>query len=94
MFKFAIIHKQRHKGGAYAKRAYVMGRGVSRQLLRVLKKGLGEEVQFMKRFLFVLAVLVFATTLTAQVSTGNIYGKITDTEGNALPGVSVQRIRL
>lgn len=37
----------------------------------------------------VLFVLLFAVTLTAQVRTGNIYGKITDTEGNPLPGVSV-----
>jgi hypothetical protein len=33
--------------------------------------------------------MLFAVTLTAQVRTGNIYGKITDTEGNPLPGVSV-----
>ena len=44
----------------------------------------------MKKFLVVLSVLLFAVTLTAQVSTGNIYGKITDSEGNPLPGVSVQ----
>ena len=43
----------------------------------------------MKRFFIVLTVLVFAASLTAQVRTGNIYGKITDEEGNALPGVSV-----
>ncbi len=43
----------------------------------------------MRRFLVVLSVLVFAATLTAQVRTGNIYGKITDSEGNLLPGVSV-----
>jgi hypothetical protein len=43
----------------------------------------------MKKFLVVLSVLLFAVTLTAQVRTGNIYGKITDTEGNPLPGVSV-----
>ena len=43
----------------------------------------------MKRFIIVLSVLLFAVTLTAQIRTGNIYGKITDTEGNPLPGVSV-----
>jgi hypothetical protein len=43
----------------------------------------------MKKFLVILSVLVFAAALTAQVRTGNIYGKITDTEGNPLPGVSV-----
>jgi hypothetical protein len=43
----------------------------------------------MRKFLIVLSVLLFAVTLTAQVRTGNIYGKITDTEGNVLPGVSV-----
>jgi hypothetical protein len=48
-----------------------------------------KEVWFMKRFLIVLSVLLFAVTLTAQVRTGNIYGKIVDTEGNPLPGVSV-----
>jgi len=43
----------------------------------------------MKKFLVVLSLMLFAVTLTAQVRTGNIYGKITDTEGNPLPGVSV-----
>ena len=43
----------------------------------------------MKKFLVILSVLLFAVTLTAQVRTGNIYGKITDSEGNPLPGVSV-----
>jgi len=43
----------------------------------------------MKKFLIVLSLLLFAVTLSAQVRTGNIYGKITDTEGNPLPGVSV-----
>ena len=43
----------------------------------------------MKKFLVILSVLLFAVTLTAQIRTGNIYGKITDTEGNPLPGVSV-----
>ena len=43
----------------------------------------------MKKFLVVLSLLLMAVTVSAQVRTGNIYGKITDTEGNALPGVSV-----
>jgi len=43
----------------------------------------------MKKCFVVLAVLLFAVTLTAQVRTGNIYGAITDTEGNPLPGASV-----
>ena len=43
----------------------------------------------MRKFLIVLSVLLFAVTLTAQVRTGNLYGKVTDTEGNVLPGVSV-----
>ncbi len=43
----------------------------------------------MKKFLVALSALLFAVTLTAQVRTGNIYGKIADTEGNPLPGVSV-----
>jgi hypothetical protein len=43
----------------------------------------------MKKFLVVLSMLLLAVTLTAQVRTGNIYGKVTDTEGNPLPGVSV-----
>ncbi len=44
----------------------------------------------MKKFLVVLSLLLLAVTLPAQVRTGNIYGKITDTEGNPLPGVSVK----
>ncbi|MGZ8896202.1 MAG: outer membrane beta-barrel protein [Candidatus Aminicenantales bacterium] len=43
----------------------------------------------MKKFLVVLSLMLLAVTLTAQVRTGNVYGKITDTEGNPLPGVSV-----
>ncbi|HSA97137.1 MAG TPA: carboxypeptidase-like regulatory domain-containing protein [Acidobacteriota bacterium] len=43
----------------------------------------------MRKTLIVLSVLLLAATLTAQVRTGNIYGKVTDSEGNILPGVSV-----
>jgi hypothetical protein len=34
-------------------------------------------------------VLIFACTLTAQIRTGNIYGKVVDVDGNALPGVTL-----
>lgn len=43
----------------------------------------------MKKSFIVLSLLLFAVTLTAQVRTGTIYGKVTDTEGNLLPGVSI-----
>jgi hypothetical protein len=43
----------------------------------------------MRKFIIVLSVLLFAVTLSAQIRTGNIYGKIIDAEGNPLPGVSV-----
>jgi len=43
----------------------------------------------MRKFLIALSVLLFAVTLTAQVRTGNIYGTVSDAEGNVLPGVSV-----
>ena len=43
----------------------------------------------MKKTLIILAVLAMAVGLTAQVRTGNIYGKITDSENNPLPGVTV-----
>ncbi len=43
----------------------------------------------MKRFFIVLSVLLFAVTLTPQIRTGNIHGKVVDSEGNPLPGVAV-----
>ena len=43
----------------------------------------------MKKSLIVLSLLLLAVTVTAQVRTGTIYGKVTDTEGNPLPGVSI-----
>ncbi len=43
----------------------------------------------MKKTLIILAVLAMASGLAAQVRTGNIYGKITDSERNPLPGVTV-----
>jgi hypothetical protein len=43
----------------------------------------------MKKFLVVLSLLLLAVTVSAQVRTGNVYGKVSDTEGNPLPGVSV-----
>jgi len=34
-------------------------------------------------------MLILATSLSAQIRTGNIYGNVVDTDGNALPGVTV-----
>jgi hypothetical protein len=42
-----------------------------------------------KNSLVALSTLLIATMLSAQIRTGNIYGKIVDTEGHPLPGVSV-----
>jgi hypothetical protein len=43
----------------------------------------------LKKAVLVLAVLLFTLSLTAQLRTGNIYGKIVDKEKKALPGVAV-----
>ena len=43
----------------------------------------------MRKSLSFLLVLLLAVTLSAQVRTGNIYGRVVDTEGNPLPGVTV-----
>jgi hypothetical protein len=43
----------------------------------------------MKRFLLFSCLLLFVVSLGAQHRTGNIYGRVTDPEGNPLPGVSV-----
>ncbi len=43
----------------------------------------------MRKVLSILFVLLFAGSLMAQVRTGNLYGKITDEDGNPLPGVTV-----
>ena len=43
----------------------------------------------MKKSLIVLFVLLVSLSAFAQVRTGNIIGKVTDTEGTALPGVTV-----
>ena len=43
----------------------------------------------MKKGLIVVFVLLMSVSLMAQIRTGNIYGKVTDTEGTALPGVTV-----
>ena len=43
----------------------------------------------MKKAVLVLAVLVFSVSLSAQLRTGHIYGRIADKEGNPLPGVTV-----
>ncbi len=43
----------------------------------------------MKKAVLVLAVLVFSLSLSAQLRTGHITGRIADKEGNPLPGVTV-----
>ncbi len=43
----------------------------------------------MRKLFAVLFVLLLSTSLVAQVRTGNIYGKVVDEDGNALPGVTV-----
>ena len=43
----------------------------------------------MRKFLSLSFILLLAVSLSAQVRTGNIYGRAVDGEGNALPGVSV-----
>ena len=43
----------------------------------------------MRKSLTFLLVLLLAVSLSAQVRTGNIYGKVVDTDGNPLPGVTV-----
>ena len=43
----------------------------------------------MRKVLTILFVLLFAGSLMAQVRTGNLYGKVTDEDGNPLPGVTI-----
>ena len=43
----------------------------------------------MRKFLTVLCVLLLALPLAAQLNKGNIYGKVVDGDGNALPGVTI-----
>ncbi len=43
----------------------------------------------MRKSLILLFVLLLAVSLTAQIRTGNISGKVVDPEGNPLPGVTV-----
>jgi len=43
----------------------------------------------LRKALSILFVLLFAGSLMAQVRTGNLYGKVTDEDGNALPGVTI-----
>lgn len=43
----------------------------------------------MRKLLSVLFVLMLSCSLMAQVRTGNILGKVVDTDGNLLPGVAV-----
>jgi hypothetical protein len=42
-----------------------------------------------RKSLIILCVLLLSVGLAAQQRTGNIYGKVADPEGNALPGVTV-----
>jgi len=43
----------------------------------------------LRKSLVLLFVLLFSVSLIAQQRTGNIFGKVTDQEGNPLPGVTV-----
>lgn len=43
----------------------------------------------MRKGIFILFILLFACSLGAQSRAGNIYGRVVDSEGNSLPGVSV-----
>jgi hypothetical protein len=43
----------------------------------------------LKKALIVLSLLVLSVSLSAQVRTGSIYGKVLDNENNPLPGVAV-----
>ena len=46
----------------------------------------------LRKSLVVFFVLLFAVSLVAQQRTGNIFGKVSDPEGNPLPGVTVTLI--
>ncbi|OGD20352.1 MAG: hypothetical protein A2W03_16550 [Candidatus Aminicenantes bacterium RBG_16_63_16] len=46
----------------------------------------------MRKSIAILFVLLLAVSLTAQVRTGNIFGKVQDQQGNPLPGVTVTLI--
>jgi len=48
-----------------------------------------EEVKKLRKALLPILILLLSVSLAAQVRTGNIYGKVVDTEGNPLPGVTV-----
>jgi carboxypeptidase family protein len=43
----------------------------------------------LRKLLTCLFILIMAASLSAQVRTGNIYGSVVDSDGNALPGVTV-----
>ncbi len=43
----------------------------------------------MRKIFVVIAILLLSIPMMAQLRTGNIYGKVTDNEGNPLPGVTV-----
>ena len=48
-----------------------------------------EEVKKLRKALLPILILLLSVSLAAQIRTGNIYGKVVDTEGNPLPGVTV-----
>lgn len=51
---------------------------------------LGKRKNVMKKLVLCLGIIfLFVFSLTAQVRTGNIYGKVVDSSGEALPGVTV-----
>lgn len=47
-------------------------------------------IKWKKSFLAILGVALVSSFLSAQAPTGKIYGTVTDDQGNALPGVSVE----
>jgi hypothetical protein len=49
----------------------------------------GKRRKKLRKLFAVLFVLLLSTSLVAQVRTGNIYGKVVDEDGNALPGVTL-----
>jgi hypothetical protein len=53
-----------------------------------LEKG-GKRRLRLRKALSIIFVLLFAGSLMAQVRTGHLYGKITDEDGNPLPGVTI-----
>jgi hypothetical protein len=71
-----------------------MGHGsISGQKGRVfITVELRKKEENLRRVLIPLMVLILVATLSAQIRTGNIFGRVLDQDGNALPGVSVTLI--